>query len=110
MIPNMDRLARAHTAHDTIELLESQDKLRPLLPHMWPPNSPDLNPVDYCIWGELERRVYRGRTITTVDELKEALTAEWKKFPQETINSSIDSFTKRLQRAVEMEGSHVESY
>ena len=69
-----------------------------------------MNPVDYCIWGELERRVYRGRRITTGDELKEALTAEWKKFPQETINSSIDSFTKRLQPAVEMKGSHIESY
>ena len=70
MIPKMDRLAagkqylfmqdgaRAHTAGETIELLKSQDHLQPLLPEMWPPNSPDLNPVDFCIWGELERRVY----------------------------------------------------
>jgi len=20
-------------------------------PHMWPPNSPDINPVDYAIWS-----------------------------------------------------------
>ena len=27
-------------------------------PEMWPPNSPDLNPVDYSIWGMLQQRVY----------------------------------------------------
>ena len=25
----------------------------------WPPNSPDLNPLDYGIWGMLEQEVYR---------------------------------------------------
>jgi len=25
---------------------------------MWPPNSPDLNPVDYEVWGMLQQRVY----------------------------------------------------
>ena len=27
----------------------------------WPPNSPDLNPLDHHVWGELRRRVYAGR-------------------------------------------------
>ena len=21
--------------------------------HCWPPNSPDLNPLDYCVWNEI---------------------------------------------------------
>ena len=25
----------------------------------WPPNSPDINPFDYAIWGVLEQEVYR---------------------------------------------------
>ena len=25
---------------------------------LWPPNSPDLNPVDYRIWGVMQERVY----------------------------------------------------
>ena len=29
-------------------------------PEMWPPNSPDLNLVDYSIWGVLQERVYRS--------------------------------------------------
>jgi len=28
-------------------------------PQYWPPNSPDLNPVDYTIWSILQERVYR---------------------------------------------------
>jgi len=28
---------------------------------MWPANSPDLNPVDYQIWGKLQKRVYRSQ-------------------------------------------------
>ena len=40
--------APAHRARDTVRLLEIEtlDFIRPML---WPPNSPDLNPVDYRI-------------------------------------------------------------
>ena len=44
---------------------------------MWPPNSPDLNPVDYSIWDILQERVHRSR-IHDVKELKERLLREWR--------------------------------
>ena len=75
-----------------------------------PTNSPDLNPVDYCIWGLLQRNVYRGRKITELDALQDAITEEWEKIPQETINNCIDSFRGRLKRVVEVEGRHIERY
>jgi len=34
-----------------------------------PPNSPDLNPVDYMMWGVVEQHVYHSR-VYTVDKLK----------------------------------------
>ena len=42
--------APAHRAWETIELLrrETPDFIGP---DLWPANSPDLNPVDYRIWG-----------------------------------------------------------
>jgi len=43
-------------------------------PENCPPNSPDLNPVDYLIWGVLQQLVYRQR-IRDSDHLKEVLTA-----------------------------------
>jgi len=48
-----------------------------ITPEMWPPNSLDLNPVDYSIWGILQERVYRSQ-IHDVKELKEErLLSEW---------------------------------
>ena len=48
--------ASAHRARETVELLkvETPDLIPP---NLWPPNSPDLNPVDYKIWGILQERV-----------------------------------------------------
>ena len=63
--------APAHRAHQTIAFLEKEtpDFLPPTL---WPPNSPDLNPVDYKIWGCLQELVYRTK-VRDVDDLASAL-------------------------------------
>src|SRR6218665_2262470 len=53
--------APSHTAKNNISFIE---------PDMWPPNSPDLNPVDYAVWGALQQMVYCRRSFTTVDQLK----------------------------------------
>jgi len=56
-IPAGQDSAPAHRARDTIELLrhETPDFIGP---DVWPANSPDLNPVDYRIWGLIQERVY----------------------------------------------------
>jgi len=41
-------------------------------PDMWPPNSPDLNPVDFAVWGALQQMVYHQQRFDSVDELKRA--------------------------------------
>ena len=40
--------APAHTARTTMDYLKKQ-KIDFIEPDMWPPNSPDLNPVDYAV-------------------------------------------------------------
>ena len=45
--------ARSHTANETVRFLNQQRYLTLLQPNMWPPNSSDLNPVDYCVWSEM---------------------------------------------------------
>ena len=66
MIPEMNRLtgyqpyvfmqdgARSHTANETVRFLNQQQYFTLLQPNMWPPNSADLNPVNYCVWSALE--------------------------------------------------------
>ena len=55
--------APAHRARPTVELLEKEvpDFISPSL---WPPNSPDLNPVDYKIWSLVQERVYQQHRRT----------------------------------------------
>ena len=61
---------------------------------MWPANSPDLNPVDYQIWGKLHKRVYRSQ-IRDAEQLKSRLIEEWEHFHQAVLvcisNTSIDT-------------------
>ena len=61
--------APAQQTGDTVEFLSrnTPDFIAPL---PWQPNSPDLNPVDYEVWGMLQQRVYRSR-IRDVDHLKQ---------------------------------------
>src|SRR5688572_11204214 len=44
--------APAHRAHETVALLRRETPAF-ITPSLWPPNSPDLNPVDYKVWGVL---------------------------------------------------------
>ena len=61
----------AHRARDTVELLRRETP-QFISPNMWPANSPELNPVDYSIWGMLQERVYRV-PIRDTDELRKRL-------------------------------------
>jgi len=48
----------AHCAHATIELLQKETP-EFIPPQLWPPTSPDLNPVDYRVWVILQEEVYK---------------------------------------------------
>ena len=58
---------------------------------LWgPANSPDLNPVDYRIWGLIQERVYQT-AIWDIDELKECLIVVWAELKQSVIDKAIES-------------------
>ena len=46
--------APSHTARNTQTYLR-RDNVTFIEPDMWPPNSPDLNPVDYAVWVPFSR-------------------------------------------------------
>ena len=90
--------------------MRGKNQLRLPGPTNWPANSPDLDPVDYCIQGILEQNIYRGRKITDLGTLKDAIIEEWNKIPQETIDRCIDVYRSRLRQVVKNEGRHIERY
>ena len=102
--------ARSHTANETVRFLNQQRYLTLLQPSMWHPNSPDLNPVDYCVWSALERNVYRERKFENTIELKEAILQKWEALPQEVINNAIDGFRSRMRLVIAENRQHIEKY
>ena len=63
--------APAHRARATVEYLR-QATPEFISPDLWSPHSPDLNPVDYKIWGCVQERVYK-KLIRDVNHLKQRL-------------------------------------
>ena len=72
----------------------------------WPPNSPDLNPLDYHMWGAMLQR-YQKYTPKPIN-IAELKTALWNDLPQEFIDKAILSFRKRLRPCVAAAGGHFE--
>ncbi|QQP39751.1 Uncharacterized protein FKW44_013563 [Caligus rogercresseyi] len=54
---------------------------------MWPSSSPDLNPLDYAVWGTLKKET-NTTSHPNVDSLKTAIVAEWDILSEEFIINS----------------------
>lgn len=80
-----------------------------LHPEEWPPYSPDLNPVDYFIWGALQEKVYQV-DIEDLDHLKRRIRYCWRHFSQRSIVRAINTFLPRLEKTIEMQGGHIEPF
>jgi len=93
--------APAHRARETMQLLtcETPDFIAPAL---WPANSPDLNPVDYQMWGKHRSRMH------DVDQLKSRLIREWEHFHQVFIDGAIRQWRPRLRACIRAHGGHFE--
>jgi len=98
--------ASAHRAQDTVVLL-AHETPRFIGPDLWPPNSPDLNPVDYKVWGYFQEQVYRS-PIVDVTDLKQRLVEVWSTMKQRVIDEAVDEWRKRLHCCVSAKGGHFE--
>ena len=56
---------------------------------LWPPSSPDLNPMDFGIWSILERKPCAVSHLN-VEKLKKKLKESWAKIESETIRATCD--------------------
>ena len=74
----------------------------------WPPNSPDLNVLDYSLWSILEAEAC-SKPHQSIEALKKSLVKAWNNIPQEVIDRAVDDFPKRLKKCVEAGGGHFEN-
>ena len=70
--------APPHKAKAVQEWLTSKFSTKFVDKFRWPPRSPDLNPCDFYLWGNLKAKVYNPLP-KTLDELKANIEREIKK-------------------------------
>ncbi|CAP24900.1 Protein CBG04119 [Caenorhabditis briggsae] len=74
---------------------------------MWPASSPDLNPLDFSVWGYLEEKVM-ARSHPNVDSLKAALLKAWDDLDDDYLRRTVASVPARLKACIKAEGSNFE--
>jgi hypothetical protein len=83
--------ASMHTSTPTIEAIGSYMNIPP----GWPPNSPDLNPIE-MLWTIIGRRL-AGKDFHTEKELGDDVKRVWDEVAQESIDGLVESFRSRLE-------------
>ena len=69
---------------------------------MWPPSSPDINPMDFAIWSVFESDVSTC-SYSNLDSLKAAIHSAWTKLDEE-----VASVTTRIELMIKAKGGHFE--
>lgn len=75
--------------------------------HIWAPNSPDLNPLDFFLWGFLKDRLY-SETFETIEALKDAIRDEVTAVTRDMRVNVVQHFRRRVQTCFEANGGHIE--
>ena len=96
--------APCHTATRIAEFLRTEN-IDFWTKEDWPPNSPDLNPLDYGIWGMLEQEVHR-KPPKNLQDLESKIQRAWENLDLSKVNRCIDRFKGRLRQCEDAKGSH----
>ncbi|KAL6468680.1 hypothetical protein MHYP_G00222040 [Metynnis hypsauchen] len=75
---------------------------------VWPPCSPDLNPIEN-LWSIIKRSVYDGgRQFTSKQQLWEGILSSCKTVEADTIQNLTNSVDERVQKLLSNKGSYVQ--
>ncbi len=94
--------APCHTAKKTCHFLESND-IKYIHPEDWPPNSPDLNPIEN-LWANIQNIVSK-RKWKTQSGYERAIRDEWFKVTPDELHALIGSMPRRIAQCKKAGGS-----
>ena len=95
----------AHISKKTTAFLQEENV--PFWPRtFWPPNSPDLAPLDFGVWPMVVQRACKVRA-PSVKVLKRRVNAAWKSLEAEKIRGICAKFRPRLEECVKNEGKNL---
>lgn len=58
---------------------------------LWPPSSPDLNPLDFFVWSYMMSKL-NDYTISTLDQFKMVILKIWDEMPMQAVRAACDGF------------------
>ncbi|QQP53588.1 Transposable element tcb2 transposase [Caligus rogercresseyi] len=70
---------------------------------VWPPSSPDLNPLDFFVWGVAERDTNRS-PHSTKQSLINSITEVFANFDRESVVNACSRVRSRLEEVVDAKG------
>lgn len=76
-------------------------------PMNWPARSPDLNPMDFFVWGHMKEFIYR-ESIDSDIELLAKLTESLEIITPQMIQRAYQNLIKRARLCIEVQGGHFE--
>lgn len=74
---------------------------------MWPPSSPNVNPLDYGIWGAIESKVCHTSHPSRTS-LKTAIEKQWVTMDEDYVRRVRKAFRLRLEAMIAAIGGHFE--
>lgn len=93
-----------HTSKVCKNYLKNLEQRKTLQVMIWPPQSPDLNPIE-LLWDELDRAVRKHRPKSKTD-LWSILQKEWSNIKPETLDKLINRMPRICQAVINSKGSH----
>lgn len=76
-------------------------------PILWPPRSPDLNPLDFFLWGHLKNYVYQT-PVESVQELEARIMRGMRTVTPEMLNSLKANLERRARLCIQCGGQSFE--
>jgi len=73
---------------------------------MWPPQSPDLNPLDYSVWSVLQDEV-QATSHPNPESLKARIVAAWEALEAANIIRTCKGFRSRVGAVIAAEGGYI---
>ena len=98
--------APCHTSRKT-QLWLSNNFIDFVLPHVWPPNLPNLNPMDFFVWGAIERCTNKIQ-CNTKDELIKWIMKKFKAMKKTQIVRACSRFQGCIEAVIDAKGDFIE--
>ncbi|KYN33128.1 hypothetical protein ALC56_12605 [Trachymyrmex septentrionalis] len=78
-----------------------------ITPNLWPPSSPDLNLLDYYVWGVVEWETNK-HPHNTISSLKDAITTTMINMNKEHLIRGCSRFRSRIESVIAANGDFIE--